>query len=200
MRNIIGWQCFSTDRGQIAKHRKPGLRMAGLKDSVEETQRVSMLYCIGVSLSYAAVSVAITFVNKIVLSVYQFQFEQTLILAQLLVGSLAIYFLSLLGICRIPTFDYQIAFKALPLSIWFFLYVVTGLGSLRSLTVPTWSALRRLTALCILFLDAFVDARSKPLVLMLQYFVPWLFDSACIPIVDSPANRAFPSCYLTIEY
>ncbi len=120
-----------------------------------------MLYCIGVSLSYAAVSVAITFVNKIVLSVYEFEFEQTLILAQLLVGSLAIYFLSILGVCRIPTFDLQVAFKALPLSIWFFLYVVTGLGSLRSLTVPTWSALRRLTALCILGLDAFVDARSK---------------------------------------
>ena len=134
--------------------------MNGGKDSIDEASNVSMLYCIGVSFSYAAVSVAITFVNKIVLTVYAFEFDQMLILLQLLVGTFAIYVLSLLGVCRIPTFDFQIAFKALPLSIWFFLYVVTGLGSLRSLTVPTWSALRRLTALCILVLDAFVDARS----------------------------------------
>jgi hypothetical protein len=118
-----------------------------------------MLYCIGVSLSYAVVSVAITFVNKVVLSVYHFEFEQTIILLQLMVGSMAMLCLSEAGLCRIPTFDIKIAMKALPLAIWFFLYVATGLGSLRSLTVPTWSALRRLTALFILLLDAFLDGR-----------------------------------------
>ena len=121
-----------------------------------------MLYCIGVSLSYAAVSVAITFVNKIVLSVYHFEFEQTIILLQLVVGSMAMLCLSEAGLCRVPTFDTKIAMKALPLAIWFFLYVATGLGSLRSLTVPTWSALRRLTALFILLLDAFLEGRSWP--------------------------------------
>ena len=132
------------------------------KESVETPSSNSMLYCIGVSLSYAVVSVAITFVNKIVLSVYHFEFEQTIILLQLVVGSMAMLCLSEAGLCRVPTFDTKIAMKALPLAIWFFLYVATGLGSLRSLTVPTWSALRRLTALFILLLDAFLEGRSWP--------------------------------------
>ena len=137
------------------------------KNSAEHSEppqqpNTSMLYCFGVSLSYALVSVAITFINKIVLSVYQFKFEQTLILMQLLVGSFVIFILSAAGLCRVPAFDFRIAVKALPLSIWFFLYVVTGLGSLRSLTVPTWSALRRLTALFILLFDAIIDGRSTP--------------------------------------
>ena len=137
------------------------------KNSAEHSEppqqpNTSMLYCFGVSLSYALVSVAITFINKIVLSVYQFKFEQTLILMQLLVGSFVIFILSAAGLCRVPAFDFRIAVKALPLSIWFFLYVVTGLGSLRSLTVPTWSALRRLTALFILLFDVIIDGRSTP--------------------------------------
>jgi hypothetical protein len=131
------------------------------KEPVELPSSNSMLYCIGVSFSYAAVSVAITFVNKVVLSVYHFEFEQTLILLQLMVGSMALLCLSEAGLCRIPIFDTKVAVKALPLAIWFFLYVATGLGSLRSLTVPTWSALRRLTALFILLLDALIDGRSR---------------------------------------
>mmetsp|Transcript_20242 Transcript_20242/g.56079 ORF Transcript_20242/g.56079 Transcript_20242/m.56079 type:complete len:135 (+) Transcript_20242:69-473(+) len=119
----------------------------------------SLLYCASVCLAYAFVSVAITFVNKIVLTVYRFHFEQTLILLQLLVGTLGLLILSELKMCQVPRFQLKMARQAFPLAFWFFVYVVTGLGSLRSLTVPTWSAMRRLTAIFILILDYFIDRR-----------------------------------------
>jgi len=40
-----------------------------------------------------------------------------------------------LGVCDCPPLDLGTLRKSIPLAFWFFVYVVTGLGSLRSLTV-----------------------------------------------------------------
>jgi len=122
----------------------------------------SAFYCIAVCCAYAATSVAITFANKIVLSAYDFKYEMSLFLAQLLIGTAAMTLLFAAGVCDCPPLDYGTLRKSVPLAFWFFLYVITGLGSLRSLTVPTWSALRRLTAVFILAFDWRYDGKVAP--------------------------------------
>ena len=129
------------------------------------------MYSVGVCVAYAAVSVAITFVNKVVLTKYEFKFELTLILLQLMVGTTAIFVLSQVGVCKIPRLTMDAAVTAFPLAFWFFLYVLTGLGSLRSLSVPTWSAMRRMTALFILTIDAFAGKHVSILCTPFSRFV-----------------------------
>jgi hypothetical protein len=131
----------------------------------------STLYCVSVCCAYAAASVAITFANKIVLSTYQFRFEMTLLLSQLVLGTLAMLGLFASGVCEPPRLDAATLRKSVPLAWWFFVYVISGLGSLRSLTVPTWSALRRLTSIFILLLDYRLDGKMAPTGIWLSVLV-----------------------------
>jgi len=131
----------------------------------------STLYCVSVCVAYAASSVAITFANKIVLSTYDFRFEMTLLLSQLVLGTLAMTGLFAVGVCERPPLDATTLRKSVPLAWWFFVYVISGLGSLRSLTVPTWSALRRLTSIFILVLDYRLDGKVAPTGIWLSVLV-----------------------------
>jgi len=131
----------------------------------------STLYCVSVCVAYAASSVAITFANKIVLSTYDFRFEMTLLLSQLVLGTLAMTGLFAVGVCERPPLDATTLRKSVPLAWWFFVYVISGLGSLRSLTVPTWSALRRLTSIFILVLDYHLDCKVAPTGIWLSVLV-----------------------------
>uniref|UniRef100_A0A7S4MYY6 Sugar phosphate transporter domain-containing protein n=1 Tax=Guillardia theta TaxID=55529 RepID=A0A7S4MYY6_GUITH len=133
-----------------------------------ELARREEIFGLLVCLAYASTSIAITYANKIVLSSYGFHFEVTLILAQLALSTASILLLFLLGVCSAPPLNFDTLVKTLPLSFWFFAYVITGLSSLRSLSVPTWSAMRRLTALCILFLDWFSDSKLAPMSIWLS--------------------------------
>jgi len=130
--------------------------------------RSSDLFGVAVCIAYATTSIAITYANKLVLSSYGFHFEITLILAQLALSSASILLLLLAGVCSAPPLNLDTLGKTLPLSFWFFAYVVTGLSSLRSLSVPTWSAMRRLTAFCILLLDWFSDNKMAPVSIWLS--------------------------------
>lgn len=131
----------------------------------------STLYCVSVCVAYAASSVAITFANKIVLSTYDFRFEMTLLLSQLVLGTLAMTGLFAVGVCERPPLDAATLRKSVPLAWWFFVYVISGLGSLRSLTVPTWSALRRMTSIFILVLDYCLDGKVAPTGIWLSVLV-----------------------------
>ena len=122
----------------------------------------STLYCVSVCGAYAATSVVITFANKIVLSTYGFGNELSLVLAQLVMSCIAMAVLFAAGLCEAPPLNLATFRKSVPLAFWFFVYVISGLGSLRSLTVPTWSALRRLTAIFILVFDYVYDGRKAP--------------------------------------
>ena len=122
----------------------------------------SVLYCMSVCGAYAATSVIITFANKIVLSTYGFKHELSLVLAQLVLNTLAMAVLFIAGICDAPPLNAATFRKSIPLAFWFFVYVISGLSSLRSLTVPTWSALRRLTAIFILLFDYIYDSQKAP--------------------------------------
>jgi hypothetical protein len=74
-------------------------------------------------------------------------------------------------VCERPPLDATTLRKSVPLAWWFFVYVISGLGSLRSLTVPTWSALRRLTSIFILVLDYHLDCKVAPTGIWLSVLV-----------------------------
>ena len=153
----------------------------------------SALYCTSVCCAYAATSVIITFANKILLSTYGFKFEMTLILAQLLVGTVVMKMLFSFGLCAPPSVDARSLRKSVPLAFWFLIYVTSGLGSLRSLSVPTWAALRRLTALFILIFDYAFDGKTAPLRIWMSVclmLVGGLVAAAglCSPLVPNSAT------------
>mmetsp|Transcript_32355 Transcript_32355/g.75319 ORF Transcript_32355/g.75319 Transcript_32355/m.75319 type:complete len:345 (-) Transcript_32355:183-1217(-) len=119
----------------------------------ERVEKGGMMRGLAVVFAYGVTSLAITMVNKVVMSSYGFSFEMTLLLCQLLVGTSSMLLLSKLNILSLPPLNLQRMRECVPLTLCFFVYVLSGLGSLRSLSVPTWAALRRLTCLFILLLD-----------------------------------------------
>uniref|UniRef100_A0A7S0VL66 Sugar phosphate transporter domain-containing protein n=1 Tax=Hemiselmis tepida TaxID=464990 RepID=A0A7S0VL66_9CRYP len=119
----------------------------------ERAEQAGMMRGLTVVVAYGVTSFAITMVNKVVMSSYGFSFEMTLLLCQLLVGTSMMMLFAKLGLLSLPPLDPKRMRQCVPLTLCFFVYVLSGLGSLRSLSVPTWAALRRLTCLFILVLD-----------------------------------------------
>jgi hypothetical protein len=193
----------SDDGGSSGSSGGQRIRTMGKHDV--KAGHTSALYGISVAIAYAATSVAITFANKIVLSSYDFKFEMTLILAQLVLGTLVINLLFAFGVCERPPLKIDTLRKSVPLAGWFLVYVVSGLGSLRSLTMPTWSALRRLTALFILVFDFGFDGKVAPLRIWLSVLMMLLggvvaaagdFDGSLRGHVHVAINCASSALYL----
>merc|ERR1711871_1229691 len=106
--------------------------------------------------SYGFISLAITFFNKAVLSVYQFKCPNIMTLGQMIVGTIIIQVGKNLGYLQCDDFELEKAKKVTPLSLSFLLYVVTGLAALQFLNVPMFSALRRIATVCTMVAEFYV--------------------------------------------
>merc|ERR1711968_170159 len=105
---------------------------------------------------YGSISLAITFFNKAVLSIYAFKCPNIMTLGQMVVGTCIIYAGKGAGILQCDDFEMEKAKKVAPLSLSFLLYVVTGLAALQFLNVPMFSALRRIATVCTMMAEFYV--------------------------------------------
>eukprot|EP00891_Asterochloris_glomerata_P006620 jgi/Astpho2/6620/fgenesh1_pg.00101_%23_26_t len=104
-----------------------------------------MLAC----LSYGGVSVSITMFNKAVFSLYGFNYPNFVTTLQILVSILYMAILGCLGWFKFSRFKLRAARQMMPLVLFWWLYVVSGVTALRYLTVPMFSVFRRSTTLIV---------------------------------------------------
>jgi len=122
-------------------------------------------------LIYGTVSLAQTMFNKTVLSVYDFEGGQTILLLQMSLTVIMLSSCKFLNILTFPNLNIQTAKKLLPLSMCFFANVLLGLVGLDYLSVAIYSVLRRMVTLFILLLEQFLLHKVSPLSIWLSVAV-----------------------------
>ncbi len=105
---------------------------------------------------YAISSFFVIFVNKWVLSTYNFPSFLFLAAVQFLSTSLVLGLLSLMNKIEIPPLSRGIFFEVLPITAMFLGNVLSGLGSTQALNLPMFTALRRFSILFTMLGEMFV--------------------------------------------
>lgn len=113
------------------------------------------------ALFYGIVSGSMSFVNKIVMTSYTFHFPNVLMLAQVIMLSIAVEFVRLLGYSNTPKYTLERGKMFFIPSICFALHTTLALQALDYLTIPMYNVLRRLLPLTSL-LFACVMLKKKP--------------------------------------
>lgn len=113
------------------------------------------------ALFYGIVSGSMSFVNKIVMTSYTFHFPNVLMLAQVIMLSIAVEVLRLLGYSNTPKYTLERGKMFFIPSICFALHTTLALQALDYLTIPMYNVLRRLLPLTSL-LFACVMLKKKP--------------------------------------
>lgn len=114
----------------------------------------SVARSLAVCLLYGTTSVTITFFNKAVFSIYGFKFPCFVTLVQIAICIALLTTASALGLVRLPRITREMARVVFPLTICWWVYVVSGIAALRYLNIPMFSTLRKCTALIVLVLEA----------------------------------------------
>lgn len=144
----------ATDKSLVRSSSK-----SSLNSEIPSSAWRSFVYC----LLYGSTSVSITFFNKAIFSVYEFRFPCIVTLVQILVCIISLTIAQSFGYLTLPTITRQTSRQVYPLTIVWWLYVVSGIGALRYLTIPMFSTLRKSTAMIVLILEAIVlKKRAKP--------------------------------------
>ena len=114
------------------------------------------------ALFYGLSSLAVIFVNKIIMSEYNFPYFDFLAAVQFAATTLILSVLIWLRkIDSIPVISYSVLAEVLPISIMFLGNVLCGLGSTRSLNLPMFTALRRFSILMTMLAESCLLG-SKP--------------------------------------
>ncbi|CEM11793.1 unnamed protein product [Vitrella brassicaformis CCMP3155] len=95
------------------------------------------------NLLYFGVSLGMTLFNKAVLTTFHFRFINVLLLCQNVLSIAVLEGLKALKLIDYPQWEYKRAWQVLPLSLYNFLRIITGLAGLAYLNIPTNSALLR---------------------------------------------------------
>ncbi|KAK2078341.1 hypothetical protein QBZ16_003181 [Prototheca wickerhamii] len=98
---------------------------------------------------YGLVSVSITLFNRAVFSVYKFNYPAFFTMLQLIVSIIYILLLNRAKYLNVERLTLAGARKVMPLTAFWWLYVVSGMTALRYLNVPMYSVLRRATTLVV---------------------------------------------------
>jgi solute carrier family 35 protein len=96
---------------------------------------------------YGISSLLVVFVNKILLSSYNFPSFLFLACMQFVATCMVLAILTALGYMDIPRLSFDIMREVLPVSLLFLGNVISGLGSTQALNLPMFTALRRFSIL-----------------------------------------------------
>jgi len=116
-----------------------------------------------VAFTYGVISISITFFNKAVLSVYSFNYSNTLTLGQMITAIVFLWALKRARLIHFADFNVATAKAALPLALWFSGMVITGLWSLGYVNVPIYNTLRRMTTLIVIVAEFVSFKKLVPL-------------------------------------
>jgi hypothetical protein len=117
-------------------------------DDDEKAARVLRWERGAAALFYGVSSLAVIFINKIIMSEYGFPYFDFLAAVQFAATTLILSVLIFMRrIESIPSISFSVIREVLPISVMFLGNVLCGLGSTRSLNLPMFTALRRFSIL-----------------------------------------------------
>jgi len=107
----------------------------------------SIFINVAAALFYGAVSIASTFFNKAVLTVYHFNFTAFLLLTQLIFQLIVLEGMKASKLISYPQLNLQRGQQLLPVALLYSINVMVSLSALNMLNVPMYGVLKRLTIL-----------------------------------------------------
>lgn len=144
-----------------------------------------------VALSYMACAVLLVMFNKAALSSYKFPSANVITVLQMIVSTALLYVLRKLGIIRFTDdgpdkakFKRFVPFRILretsPLSIAYLFYMVVGMASIRGVSVPMYTTLRRTTVLFTMVMEFFLlgQRHTTPIITSVAIIVFGVFIAA----------------------
>lgn len=129
-----------------------------MKATTAETPTTALK--IASALFYGISSLAVIFVNKIVLSSYKFKFFYFLAATQFASTCFILFLLFLMRKVDIPILSLKIFRDVAPLFCLFFGNIVSGLGGTESLNLPMFTVLRRFSILLTMMGEYFILSKS----------------------------------------
>lgn len=170
----VFWGEGASAMGSDTKHSPRGM--------LNHPGRPGKLYCGLVALCYMALAVALLFFNKAALSSYKFPNANVITLAQLACSNVLLYAFRKLGWVRftddvalIPRdcidaksgFPTQKMFRRVaPLSAAYMVYMLLSMASVRGVSLPMYTTLRRTTAAFTMGAEYFLAGTSQPAVVV----------------------------------
>eukprot|EP00603_Paraphysomonas_imperforata_P007266 CAMPEP_0114436858 /NCGR_PEP_ID=MMETSP0103-20121206/13687_1 /TAXON_ID=37642 ORGANISM="Paraphysomonas imperforata, Strain PA2" /NCGR_SAMPLE_ID=MMETSP0103 /ASSEMBLY_ACC=CAM_ASM_000201 /LENGTH=346 /DNA_ID=CAMNT_0001607177 /DNA_START=107 /DNA_END=1147 /DNA_ORIENTATION=+ len=126
-----------------------------------EDKSISFFARVSSAVFYAAASTAVILVNKTVLTTFHFPAFFFLALSQFVTTSLVLLFLAAFRKVDLPRLDGALFRDIVPISIFYFGNVLSGLGGTASLNLPMFTVLRRFSIAMTMACEYYV-LRKKP--------------------------------------
>lgn len=120
---------------------------------------------------YGTTSISITFFNKAVFSVYGFRYPCFVTLLQIVVCLTFLLSAHVIGGLTLPRLRWETMRLVFPLSLCWWVYVVSGIAALRYLSIPMFATLRKSTVLIVLILEALLLKKRARASVWLSIFV-----------------------------
>jgi len=111
---------------------------------------VNTFKCVFAAVFYGAVSVSTTFFNKAVLSIFNFQYTNFILISQHIFTIVMLEILKGIGLIDYPNPELDKCKLLLPVSLLYSINVGVALSALTSLNIPMYGVLKRLTILFVL--------------------------------------------------
>eukprot|EP00794_Sanderia_malayensis_P017675 gene17675-19437_t len=111
---------------------------------------------LGAAIFYGFTSGSMSFINKYVLTSFNYKYADVLMLGQILMTSCVLEILRISKICDIPAWTKKRGREFLLPSICFAIHTTLALAALGSLSIPVYNVLRRMLPLANLFMAHFV--------------------------------------------
>lgn len=110
----------------------------------------------GSAIFYSISSMLITFINKIVLTIYNFPSFHVLGIGQMLSTIIILWLLKKLNYLDYPNFDKTIVNKIFPLPLIYIGNMMFGLGGTKQLSLPMFTVLRRFSILMTMIAEYYI--------------------------------------------
>jgi len=116
----------------------------------------------GVAMFYFTCSISMNFLNKAVVSSYEFNFPFFIMACQMLVTVMCLDVLRILKVVKLPVYTLREGAEFLPCSLCFALHSTLSLIALHGMNIPMYGAIKRCTPLVNLILSVLVLKRPLP--------------------------------------
>lgn len=116
----------------------------------------TILQRVGAAGFYAITSILIVFVNKSILTLYNFPSAIVLGIGQMVAAITVLGGLRFIGTIQFPTYSAQIPKQIFPLPIFYLCNMIFGLKSTKSLSLPMFTVLRRFSILMTMILEKMI--------------------------------------------
>jgi len=161
-------------------------KTALVQESVSSTERFTA------AMFYGTASLAVIFINKIVLSEYKFPNFLFLAGCQFAFTCTVLLLLHMMKKVEVPRVSFAILKDVSLISFMFFANVVTGLGSTKALNLPMFTALRRFSILMTMIGESYILGKepSNQVVLSVGLMVGGAFVAALYDLTFDMAGYA----------